>query len=43
MTPRQWVALMSPCARAWDTIAPQFGAYVSFKGSDWSTILTVNK
>lgn len=42
-TIRQQIAYSHPCARAYDTLAPEF-RYVFRLGKDlWSTILTVNK
>lgn len=43
ITERQERALASPCARAIDTAAEQFFAFVRHRGSVWSTILSVNK
>lgn len=43
MTPRQALAYASPCARAWETLAPEFREMVRHKGATWSTILSVNK
>ena len=43
MTPRQHIAFARPCARAWETLAPEFRVILSHKGATWSTILSVNK
>jgi hypothetical protein len=43
VTARQLLALAMPCARAWETTADHFRTFVAFKGSRWSTILTINK
>lgn len=43
MTPRQRLAFLRPCARAHETVAPEFFALVRFKGLLLSTILSVNK
>jgi len=40
MTERQMIAYGKPCARAYDTLAPEFRRII---GSKLSTILTVNK
>jgi hypothetical protein len=43
MTPRQRTAFLTPCHRAWETLAPEFREVVRAKGETWSTILSVNK
>lgn len=43
MTPRQRIAYARPCARAWETLAPEFRVLLRHKGEAWSTILSVNK
>lgn len=43
MNARQCIAFLAPCARAWETLAPDFREMVRHKGGLWSTIFTVNK
>lgn len=43
MNRRQAVAYAAPCARAWETISPDFCEIRDWKGARWSTILTLNK
>jgi hypothetical protein len=43
MTPRQVVAIELPCARAWETLRPEFRRLLAWKNEVWSTILSVNK
>lgn len=43
MNERQHIAFASPCARAWETLRPDFVRLVAFKGRTWSSILSLNK
>lgn len=43
MNERQSIAFLLPCARAWETLRPEFTRLVEYKGRTWSTILSVNK
>jgi hypothetical protein len=43
MTERQRVAYRAPCARAADTLRPDFARVVPSEGARWTTILSVNK
>lgn len=43
MTERQLIAYRNPCARAWDTLAPEFRRIALGSLQHISTILTVNK
>lgn len=43
MTPRQLTAYGAPCARAYETLRPDFRMVMRWKGMTVSSIVTVNK
>jgi hypothetical protein len=43
VTPRQRIAFLSPCYRAWETAAAKLQEDVRAKGETWSTLLSVNR